>query len=253
MASDLRSLLTPELFAFMVEAWLDVSKTEPVDFHDAIRRILFSSNCDADALRTKAWPVLKALGEIALRYARQLQALPADLRPGSWTRWKDAAVSVDYFIWVRLWLGAPFVHHEATGDLAAAFSDETRAFVEDHFGVRDPLRDQPDRRWDLHGFPKMLASGGPSQQQQQTCGAADGSFWLMCLMDVHKPPLDRYGRYPYQNWRLGRVGTAEEDAWMEEAVRLAPSIFGPPSDEVVRKLRDDVEKGVWTPLGSGSE
>jgi hypothetical protein len=33
-------------------------------------------------------------------------------------------------------------------------------------------------------------------------------------MDVHKPPLDKYGRYPYQNWTLGRDMTTEEEDWI---------------------------------------
>ncbi|KAI1503696.1 hypothetical protein F5X99DRAFT_374199 [Biscogniauxia marginata] len=297
MAPDLKSLLTPELFALVLEARVPFSKTEPIDFGLAIGHIFFESDKDMEAVRTQAWPALKALselglenipdlmaflppvespdfptqalglqllldqvtrsllvgidtrwvyayfGEIAVKYALQLQSLPPDLRPTSWARWKDS-VSIDYFVWVRLFSGAPIVHYERAVEAAVAFTDETRTTVEQHFGIRDPYRDQPEKRWDLFGFPKMLKTGGP----KSPCGAAKGCFWLMCLMDVHKPPLDRYGRYPYQNWRLGRVSTPEEDAWMIEA-----GMFQAPSDEVAKKIREDVENGEWTPMGSGSE
>ncbi|KAI0008452.1 hypothetical protein F4779DRAFT_586911 [Xylariaceae sp. FL0662B] len=183
-------------------------------------------------------------GEIALKYAQQLQSLPADLRPTSWTRW-EGSVSLDYFVWVRIFFGAPIVHHEKTGEAAVAFTEETRVLVEQQLRVRDPYRAQPENRWDLYGFPKMLGARGPASP----CGVAEGAFWLLCLMDVHKPPLDRYGRYPYQNWRLGRTGTPEEDVWMENA----GGIFGPPSEEVVRKIREDVKNGIWTPIGGFRE
>ncbi|CAJ2514175.1 Uu.00g022940.m01.CDS01 [Anthostomella pinea] len=182
-------------------------------------------------------------GEIALKFALQLEALPADLRPSAWARWKDFA-SMGYFVWVRLHFGAPIIHHEKMGEEAAAFTEETRSLIERHYGVHDPYRDQPEKRWDLYGFPNMLEAGGP----KGPCSVADGCFWLMCLMDVHKPPLDKYGRYPYQNWRLGRVNTPEEDEWMDNA-----GMFRAPSDEVTKKIREDVEKGIWTPIGSGKE
>ncbi|KAI5925259.1 hypothetical protein F4810DRAFT_708645 [Camillea tinctor] len=181
-------------------------------------------------------------GELALALAQRFEALPPAQRPSARERWPG--VALDYFVWVRLFFGAVLVHHESARDAAVAFTEETRALVEGRLGVRDPHRDRPDLRWDLLGFPKMLRAGGPASP----CGVAEGCFWLMCLMDVHKPPLDKFGRYPYQNWRLGRVGTPEEDAWMAEA-----GMFGAPSDEVVKKIRQDVENGVWTPLGSGPE
>ncbi|KAI1084101.1 hypothetical protein F5B20DRAFT_526698 [Whalleya microplaca] len=298
MAPDLKSFLTTDLFKLMVETWLPLSKTNPIDFGKAIQYVFFESSEDYIKVRDKAWPALKALselgldnipdmttflppvedsdfpiqalglqlvldqaprvllqgvdtrwtyayfGEIALRYALQLQSLPANLRPVSWARW-ESSVSLDYFVWVRIFFGAPIVHHEKMGATVAAFTEETRTLVEQQLSVRDPYRAQPEKRWDLNGFPKMLMARGPASP----CGVAEGTFWLLCLMDVHKPPLDKYGRYPYQNWRLGRVGTPEEDTWMEKA----GGIFGPPSEEVVRKIREDVENGIWTPIGISSK
>ncbi|KAI3332033.1 hypothetical protein HD806DRAFT_178462 [Xylariaceae sp. AK1471] len=177
--------------------------------------------------------------EISLTFAQQLQSLPEDLRPSSWIQWKDSS-TVEYFFWVRFLLSAPIVHHEKMGEAAAAFTEETRVFIEQQFAVRDQFRDLPELRWDLYGFPRMLVERGP----KTPCGQAEGCFWLLCLMDVHKPPLDNYGRYPYLNWRLGRVATAEEEEW----IRKAP-VFTPPPEEITNKIREDNEKGIWTPLG----
>ncbi|KAI1335187.1 hypothetical protein F5Y15DRAFT_398460 [Xylariaceae sp. FL0016] len=182
--------------------------------------------------------------EISVGLTLKLAALPPDMRPSSWSRWKGSA-SFEYFVWVRTQLGAPFAHHERYGEANVAFSEETRMLVEEHCGVRDPHRDQPEseKRWDLHSFPRLIRERGPPR----SCGTAEGAFWLTCLMDAHKPPLDKYGRYPYRNGWLGRVNTPAEDEWMMKTENFAAA-----PKEVSDKIREDVENGVWTPLGDGS-
>lgn len=177
-------------------------------------------------------------GEISVRYLKQLQHLPPSLHPAAWERWKGS-VSVDYYVLTRLWWGAPIVHSEKLGDEALAFTNATREFVEHEFGVRDPYRDQPDKRWDLYGFPRMLEEGGP----KSPCNVAQGWFWLACLMDVHYPPLKKYGRYPYQNQVFGRVPTPDEEEWMRVS-----GWFRREDPKVAERIRDDVAAGRWTPL-----
>uniref|UniRef100_A0A8H7TNC1 Uncharacterized protein n=1 Tax=Bionectria ochroleuca TaxID=29856 RepID=A0A8H7TNC1_BIOOC len=179
--------------------------------------------------------------DISLGFARSLQKLTPDLRPTSWNRWKDTA-SFEYFIFARMSFGTPFVHNEHASEEAMAFTDETRTYIEERFNVRDPIREQPERRWDLLGFPKLISSGGPEGEVD----IVKGGFWLLELMDVHKPPLDKFGRYPYRNWYLGRDMMAEEEAWIRDA-----GFFKPPPEEVCRKIREDIEANIWSPLGSG--
>jgi hypothetical protein len=62
-------------------------------------------------------------------------------------------------------------------------------------------------------------------------------------MDVHYPPLEKFGRYPYWNDYLGRVSTAGEEEWMKNADR-----FGGLAPEIRDKIRADVEAGRWSPL-----
>lgn len=184
--------------------------------------------------------------EISIRYAKRLQAEPQHLNPSSWIRWKDS-VTIDYFVLVRLFYGAPFVHHERMADQALEFTNATREFVEKVFAVRDPNRDQPRMHWDLYGFPKMMKrirDGEP----KSPCGVADGWFFLAHLMDVHYPLLKKFGRYPYQNGALGRDTTPEEDEWMHMS-----GFFRESAPDVKKRIRDDVENGRWTPLGAGRE
>ncbi|VUC25890.1 unnamed protein product [Clonostachys rosea] len=159
--------------------------------------------------------------ELSIKYALALQDLPANLRPSSWDRWKDS-VTFDYFLILRLYFGAPLVHHEKTAEAAVKFTEETRTLIEERFNVRDPIREQPGKRWDMYGFPKMISAGPPAELRD----TASGGFWIQHLMDVHKPPLDKFGRYPYRNWVLGREMTAAEEEWIGKADYFKP----PPED-----------------------
>jgi hypothetical protein len=293
MATELKTLLTPELFKYMVDEWIPFSKSEPIDFGKAIGTIWFEREVDLSILRRKLWPALKALslvgldnipdflsflpppedaefpvhalglllivdqgpralfegvdvrwtyahfGEFSTAYLGQLaERVPADAHPASWARWRDT-VSLDYFVFVRLWFGAPLWHHEKMAEKGVAFTDETRQLVEHTFKTRDPYRDEPDKRWHLFGFPNMLKERGP----KSPCDITRGTFWISCLMDVHKPPLDLYGRYPWQNYAYGREDTPEEAKWLE-----ASEIFVP-DPKISGRIRSDVEAGIWTPLG----
>ncbi len=179
--------------------------------------------------------------DIAGQFALRLEDLPSEVRPSSWERWKDS-VTFEYWIMLRMAYGAPIVHNENMADRAIAFTNETRVAVEEKFGVRDPIRDQPEKRWELLGFPRVLSSGGPDTP----CDTPTAASWLHLLMDVHKPPLDKFGRYPYRNWILDREMTPEEDEWIKEA-----GFFKPPPDEVIAKIKEDMAKGIWSPLGTG--
>ncbi|KAH6645252.1 hypothetical protein BKA67DRAFT_584639 [Truncatella angustata] len=292
MTADLRTLLTPELFRFLVDEWIPFSRTDPIEFAEAIAASLFRRRADTATIKQKTWPALKALsllgldhvpdlfaflpppedpdfptqalglllvfdqaprtllkgvdvrwtyayfGEISIKFLQQLQTLPSQLHPAGWNRWKDS-VSLEFFVFVRLWFNAPLWHHEKMATQGVSFTDETRQLVERATNTRDPYRDQPDKRWHLHGFPNMLKEGGP----KSPCGVVPGAFWISCLLDVHKPPLDLYGRYPWQNGAFGRVNTPDEADWLDTA-----EIFSM-DPEVRERIRQDVEAGKWTPLG----
>lgn len=66
------------------------------------------------------------------------------------------------------------------------------------------------------------------------------------LMDIHKPIIDRFGRYPYTNPDRGRKSSKEELEWAERTDH-----FGEVPPEVAKQLGEDYEAGVWQPLGAG--
>lgn len=66
------------------------------------------------------------------------------------------------------------------------------------------------------------------------------------LLDIHKPTIDRFGYYPYNNPVKGRESTKEQLDWAEKMSHFAEV---PP--EVAKQLKADYKAGVWQPLGAG--
>ncbi|KXX74373.1 hypothetical protein MMYC01_209541 [Madurella mycetomatis] len=178
---------------------------------------------------------------ISLRYAQALDALPGDQKPHSWARWRDS-VTLDYWIHVRTWFSVPFVHTDqvAAQERAVTFTDETRRQVEELTGTSDPHREQRSTILsDIYAFPRVVKEGAP----QDGTNVHVFTYWMCMLMDVHKPIVDRFGRYPYRNAFFGREDTPEEEEWFEKTGN-----FARPSQEVRDRLKKDTDAGVWTPL-----
>ncbi|KAJ7454933.1 hypothetical protein B0H11DRAFT_1875039 [Mycena galericulata] len=299
--ADLKHILTPDLFHFMVDSRIPFPKNAPLDFAEVSRD--FNSAGDFKGrIQEGVWPILKALSKVGLekmpdmmdflpppsdpdfplqclglqlvldqapralcsngstdgryvadhfdRVAQRLAdawlALPAAQRPDSWVRWKKSGegATLDYWILLRIWIAAPLVHCPtvASQERAVAFHEETRAVVEHATGQRDPYRaEREETLSDVYGFPRMIKQGPPADGRVT---AATWSWWMLKLMDVHKPIIDRYGRYPYQNAIRGLDSTEEERAWIEKTEHFAEA-----PEHVARKVKEDVVEGRWTPLG----
>ncbi|KAK3317530.1 hypothetical protein B0T19DRAFT_435147 [Cercophora scortea] len=179
---------------------------------------------------------------ISLQYAQTLLALPEDEQPHAWARWKDDA-TLDYWVLVRAWSVAPLVHTERVDiqERAVVFTEQTRRVVEQVTGTRDPHRERREEILaDVFAFPRVAAEGPPVGE----AGTAQGfAYWMCMLMDVHKPIVDRFGRYPYRNAFFGREDTVEEGEWFERT-----GGFARPGAEVRERLKKDLERGVWTAL-----
>jgi len=119
-------------------------------------------------------------GAVATQYAARLQALPAGQRPSEWERWRQIGVSPDYFVWIRIFWGGPWVHNENMGRETLAFTNSTREFVESLSGRRDPYRERPEVTTDLYGFPKMLAGKAP----ESPCDFVDGCFFMGYFVSI---------------------------------------------------------------------
>ncbi|KAK3361982.1 hypothetical protein B0T24DRAFT_670911 [Lasiosphaeria ovina] len=181
------------------------------------------------------------------RVAKAWHALPPAQRPDGWERWRQGGAGVDCWIGARLWLNAPFVHAECRADqaLALQFTNDTRRFVERLSGLTDPNRARRDDILaDLHGFPRVYVEGPPLGADVTR---ESWTFWAGMLIDIHKPIIDWFGRYPYLNAVLGRQSTAEEEVWIEETGHLNEA-----EREVARIVAEDVRLRRWTPPGGCS-
>ncbi|KAK3686193.1 hypothetical protein B0T22DRAFT_467481 [Podospora appendiculata] len=184
---------------------------------------------------------------VSQRLAAVWLALPDAARPDTWARWQAAGAGLDYWLCVRFWFGTPFVHSEllANQEIALAYTDETRSAVERASGKMDPYRARRDQILaDLHGFPREYVRGPP---QGEHVTRERWTWWVSMLMDIHKPIIDRFRRYPYLNSINGRASTGEEIEWLDEVGH-----FGEASKEVAERIREDVQAGRWTPLGTDS-
>ena len=185
--------------------------------------------------------------KLSERLGRTWLTLPPAQRPDSWERWHNAGAELDYWIAIRFWFGTPFVHSELpeSQKIAIAFTEETRFVVEQISGQTDPYRATRQHiLLDLYGFPREYRKGPP---QGGDVTRESWTFWMGMLMDVHKPIVDVFGRYPYLNAICGRESTREEERWAEDTDH-----FGEASQKVARRVKEDVKLGRWTPLGEDS-
>ncbi|KAG0650763.1 hypothetical protein D0Z07_2268 [Hyphodiscus hymeniophilus] len=179
---------------------------------------------------------------LSLRLAQGFRDLPEELRP--WRRERWPGLSFEYWTLVWIWFIAPLVHSESKEchGVAQPLIEELRVDIERLSGKTDPYRkDHEVLMKDTKAFPRMIMEGTPSAKDLKMEGFW---WWLLTVLDVHKPIIDHFGRYPYLNGSVGRESTAEEVEHIEET-----NHFGEANPEVVKRIKEDVERGVWTPLG----
>ncbi|KAK0639956.1 hypothetical protein B0T16DRAFT_450484 [Cercophora newfieldiana] len=184
---------------------------------------------------------------LAVRFAQELDSLPEEQKPWAWGRW-EGKVTMDYYIPVRIWFGTPFVHCDtvASQERAVRYFDEVRTLVEGVTGTTDPYRQgREGRMQDVYVMFKVLEEGVPIPKEGLRMEGF--VYWMCMLMDVHKPVVDRFGRYPTKNLYAGREDTEEEKKWMEEVGRGSIAV------DLRERLRLDFEQGVWTDLGVDSD
>jgi uncharacterized protein (DUF924 family) len=176
---------------------------------------------------------------------RDLFALPPPLRPHGRARWVDGlGASFEFWAVAWLWLVAPLVHSEALEDhdVVDGLVEEMRAEVEVRAATSDPHRPEKEEGYrDTTLFAKMVREGPPRGDGVRM---QDFMFWLCKLLDVHRPIIEVFGRYPYRNLSLGRTSTEAEAQWLVET-----GLPGGMGEADAQRIREDVLAGRWTPLG----
>ncbi|KAJ4258875.1 hypothetical protein NW762_007962 [Fusarium torreyae] len=187
-------------------------------------------------------------GPLGRRLAGQWHALPEAQKPYKRQRWQVLGVtSFDYWVATQVMWAAPFLHAEDldSQQIGLNLSEELRQTVEEQTGKRDPFRESRDRtlKDDLL-FLREVTKGPPIDEGDSGISIASWTFWWCMILDSHWPIIERFGRYPYRNAILGRTSTDEEKKWLDETGHFAEA-----SPETASRVREEVQKGQWTPLG----
>ncbi|GJE93003.1 hypothetical protein PsYK624_091620 [Phanerochaete sordida] len=180
---------------------------------------------------------------IAQKLTLRLLALPAHLRPDSTERLTAQGWSLDYATAARFWFYAPLIHSENLEfhGMQLLLVDDMRRVVEKSVGRTDPARaTMTDDLKDIYGFAKLLRSA----PIREGIDMGDFFFWLLRLAVLHVPLIQEFGRYPYRNNSVGRVSTAAEEQYAKDTDYFAMER----DEEVIKKIRADVEAGIWSPL-----
>jgi uncharacterized protein (DUF924 family) len=182
---------------------------------------------------------------ISRNLALSYLALPPELRPQSKKRWvEELGASVDYWMVCRIWFITPLIHSDDVSHHSIAYSEaeELRLEVERISGKIDPYRTRKEElEKDIYAFFNMMVEKPP---QGKYVKMEDFMFWFCTVIDVHKPIVEKFGRYPYHNVALGRVSSEEEKVWLERT-----GGWGNAGTEVAERIRGDVEAGRWMPFG----
>jgi uncharacterized protein (DUF924 family) len=183
--------------------------------------------------------------KLSYRLTDAWRALPAHQRPDSWARWRDeVGARIDHWAVARLFFTAPLAHGEILSyqEIAVTSNEHLRELIETHTGEVDANRAKREGILsDPLGFFRNLAIGPPKGGDVT---AQKFIFWLQMMMDSHYPIIKKYGRKPYKNAIEGRESTAEEVKWLEDVNHA-----GSAKPEVAKRIKEDVEAGIWTPLG----
>ena len=180
---------------------------------------------------------------IAAKFCRQLHALPPSLRPDNIQRLMSLGWSYDYASIARFWFMTPLVHSEKLEDHEhqLALTETFRTHIEEHVGKTDENRETlPADSEDIYLFPELIKAA-PVEPGKKI---DDFFFWLFRVFVVHTPIIRKFGHYAYRNNGVGRVSTPEE---IEYVVKT--NYFATLRDEAAtKKIREDVEAGIWSPL-----
>ena len=186
---------------------------------------------------------------LALDYALALRKLPHGVCIHEFPRWEKLGYTYEHFNAISNLLTAPFAHSE---DLAI---HETHLLPE--VQARRILTEQLYNTLDVQHAREAAAGtsiAASSNTLEFAClfrewipeGAdfAQTVFWWCRVKEAHTPIIRAFGQYPYRNRAVGRSSTPEEVVFLGQTGNFGVSV----DEEAAGRIRDDVERGVWTPL-----
>ncbi|KAL1600815.1 hypothetical protein SLS60_007203 [Paraconiothyrium brasiliense] len=187
---------------------------------------------------------------LALSYSLALRALPPPHHIHTFPRWEKQGWTYEHFNTMCNFLTAPFAHSESHPIHSTHLLPEVaarRRLTEKHYGVKDvqhahELADASPLHTSSNtlAFAELIRAWVPPEADM-----AETVFWWCRVKEAHTPIIRVFGRYPYRNRAMGRVSTAEEEVFLEQTGHFGVSV----DEEATGRIREDVERGVWTALG----
>lgn len=183
---------------------------------------------------------------LAIRFAKQLCALPPSHAVNSKERWiTHKGYSFEYWAAVLIFLASPFAHAEniECQVIQSTMVEVLRRETESHYGTTDQLHARdPDMRdsEDTLSFARIARTWATRSGE-----VADHIFCYCWIMDAHPPIIRVFGRYPYRNAAVGRISTEDEKVFLDQTQH-----YGEIDEASATSVMDDVQSGVWTPLFS---
>ncbi|KAF2702807.1 hypothetical protein K504DRAFT_463991 [Pleomassaria siparia CBS 279.74] len=186
---------------------------------------------------------------LALRLSLQLRHLPSELGLTAFKRWGELGYSWGHWSAINVLLSAPFAHSENLSyheDILLPWVRGQRRLTEEHFNTTDERHAKEvaegmtiDASSDTLAFSAFVRAGLPDTDE-----ISDLVFWFCYVKEAHVPVIRTFGRYPYRNRALGRDSTEAEKEFLVQSDNFGMSV----DEEAAKKIREDVEKGIWSPL-----
>lgn len=187
---------------------------------------------------------------ICEKLARELIALPEDVRPDGKEAWLSRGYTFDDYLTRTLWFWAPLVHSDEfmVHDRRSLkdWLHAVRSEVEVHSGVADPFAAlEADDDVDVTAFQRIEGEGPP----QRSCSdpdseatVSDYTFWWIRILNSHFAITDVCGHYPYWIRWKGREWTEADKEFMKSTSNYR---YDPTIETILQEVRKDYLDGVW--------
>ncbi|KUJ09493.1 uncharacterized protein LY89DRAFT_288940 [Mollisia scopiformis] len=217
------------------------SPKQPTFLHNAVGVILILDQGPRNLFKgIHARYIYDYFGILARNLTSYLVSLPPFHNPFNLQTWLNAGIELSHALLRISMLMAPLCHSDDRKDhmLHLKLTENVRSFYEEATRTKDPYRGSFSKDLkDIYLFANILNQGPP----QGTVSIEQFVYWIMRYFTSHVVYVDWFARSPFRNCAVGRDDKEGEKEWLRYC--------GVKNDEMVReKVKEDMGRGVWTPL-----
>lgn len=185
---------------------------------------------------------------VALKLASEFDTLPDALKPWSLQRWLHGGYTWQDALPRCVYYNTAFCHAEDPEYHARGqqICEQHRVNAETASGRPDPTRTNIEARMTeghVDALIQLVTAEVIPPRYLLRERHEDFVYFDCQIVRVHKPAIDKFGRYPWRNAGLGRKSTVGEKVFLKSI-----GGFAKVDADVARQLSDDVANGEWQPL-----